>query len=227
MARKKTFAVIGLGRFGRSLCEELVRQNVDVLAIDVNEDTVKSIQNIVSHSIIIDSTDEEALKNIGIKNIDHVIVAIGDNVQSSILTTLLLKDLGVKEITVKATNEYHAKVLEKIGADNIVHPEKDMGKRVARKVVSDYILEYLELSDRYSLIEIRAEGSVIGKTLTELDIRRKFDVNISVIKRAGKVFVPLGTEKIENGDVLIIVGDNKDIQKFENAMIKSNVSKKS
>lgn len=219
--KKKSFAVIGLGRFGKSVCEELIKQGVDVLAIDISEDAIKEIQNVASHAMIVDASDEEVLINIGIKNIDHVVVAIGDNVQASILTTLLLKDLGVKEITVKAQSDYHAKVLEKIGADNIVHPEKDMGKRVARRITSRYsryIIEFLELSDNYSLVEIRAVGSIIGTTLIEYDARNKYGINIAAIKRDGNVFVPDGHDEIKDGDMLLIVGSNKNIRKFENSL---------
>ncbi len=125
-AMKQEFAVIGLGRFGGAICEELSREGMNVLAVDIDEQRVNAFKNIASHAVIADATDEEALKAIGIQNIDHVIVAIVDNIQASILTTVVLTELGIKRITVKAQNDYHEKILNKIGADVVVHPERDM-----------------------------------------------------------------------------------------------------
>lgn len=125
---KKEFAVIGLGRFGGSICKALSEEGLEVLAIDLNEDRVNEYAQIASHAVIGDSTDEAVLKNLGMRNFDHVIVAIGENIQASILTTIILKELGVKLVTVKAQNDYHEKLLNKIGADRVVHPERDMGK---------------------------------------------------------------------------------------------------
>ena len=140
---KREYAVIGLGRFGGSICEELSAEGMRVLAIDKNEHRINEFKNVASHSVIADSTDELALKELGIKNIDHVIVAIGDNIQASILTTVILVDLGIKKITVKAQNDYHEKILNKIGANHVVHPERDMGKRLAHSLISSNILDYL------------------------------------------------------------------------------------
>lgn len=127
---KKEFAVIGLGRFGGSICKALSEEGVEVMAMDIDEDKVNEYAKIASHAVIGDSTDESVLKNLGLRNFDHVIVAIGENIQASILTTLILKELGVNTITVKAQNDYHEKVLSKIGADHIVHPERDMAKEL-------------------------------------------------------------------------------------------------
>ncbi|NQD53006.1 TrkA family potassium uptake protein, partial [Bacillus altitudinis] len=143
---KKEYAVIGLGRFGGSICKALSEEGLEVMAMDMNEDRVNEYAKIASHAVIGDSTDESVLKNLGIRNFDHVIVAIGENIQASILTTIMLKELGVKMVTVKAQNDYHEKVLNKIGADRIVHPERDMGRRIAHKIISNNVLDYLELS---------------------------------------------------------------------------------
>ena len=124
---KKEFAVIGLGRFGGSICRTLAEQGMEVMAIDINEDRVNDYSMIASHAVVGDSTDEKVLKELGIRNFDHVVVAIGDNIQASILTTIILKEHGVQNITVKAQNDYHEKVVVKIGADHVVHPERDMG----------------------------------------------------------------------------------------------------
>lgn len=186
---KKEYAVIGLGRFGGSICKALSEEGLEVMAMDMNEDRVNEYAKIASHAVIGDSTDENVLKNLGIRNFDHVIVAIGENIQASILTTIMLKELGVKMVTVKAQNDYHEKVLNKIGADRIVHPERDMGRRIAHKIISNNVLDYLELSDEYSLIEIVANSRLAGHSLLDLDIRAKYGINIVAIKRGKEVIV--------------------------------------
>src|SRR5690625_7547417 len=160
---KRDFAVIGLGRFGGSVCRELSMEGMDVLAIDIDEDKVNEFKNIASYAVIADSTDEITLKEIGIKNIDHVIVSISDNIQASIITTVILTDLEIKKITMKAQSDYHKKILNKIGADQVVHPERDMGKRIAHNIISSNILDYLELSDEHSIVEVKAGRKKIGR----------------------------------------------------------------
>ena len=217
---KKEFAVIGLGRFGGSICRELVAQGMEVLAIDHKEDRVNAFTSIASHAVIGDSTDESVLKGLGIRNFDHVIVAIGDDIQASILTTLMLKELGVKHITVKAQNDYHEKVLIKIGADQVVHPERDMGRRIAHKIVSNNILDYIELSDDHSIVEIVASPRLNGRTLIDLDIRAKYGINIVGIKRGNKVIIsPAADEMVYVGDILIVLGADTDINRFEEKVL--------
>ncbi|TCT22660.1 trk system potassium uptake protein TrkA [Melghiribacillus thermohalophilus] len=217
---KKQFAIIGLGRFGGSICRELSKEGMEVLAIDVDEDKVNEFKDIVSHAVIADSTDEHVLKELGITNIDHVIVAIGDNLQSSILTTLILKELGIKKITVKAQNDYHAKVLSKIGADRVVHPERDMGKRIAHHLISSNVLDYLELSDEHSIVEVKAGTKMSGRTLIDLDIRAKYGCNVVAIKRDKDIIVsPMANEVIRSDDVLIVIGADRDISRFEKHLV--------
>ncbi|MGE6631227.1 potassium channel family protein [Bacillus sp. NPDC077027] len=213
---KKEYAVIGLGRFGGSICKALSEEGLEVMAMDMNEDRVNEYAKIASHAVIGDSTDESVLKNLGIRNFDHVIVAIGENIQASILTTIMLKELGVKMVTVKAQNDYHEKVLNKIGADRIVHPERDMGRRIAHKIISNNVLDYLELSDEYSLIEIVANTRLAGHSLLDLDIRARYGINIVAIKRGKEVIVsPLADEMIQKEDILIVIGAVADIGRFE------------
>jgi trk system potassium uptake protein TrkA len=217
---KKEFAVIGLGRFGGSICRALSQQGMEVLAIDVDEDKVNEFSSIASHAVMGDTTDEMVLKSLGIRNFDHVIVAIGDNIQASILTTLILKELGVKHITVKAQNDYHEKVLSKIGADNIVHPERDMGQRIAHNIVSNNVLDYLELSDEHSIVEIIASKQINGYSLIDLDIRAKYGINIVAMKRGKEILVsPQASETIRQGDILIVIGADTDITRFEKNLI--------
>jgi trk system potassium uptake protein len=221
MVKKKDFAVIGLGRFGGSICRTLADQGKNVLAVDKNEEKVNEFATIASHAVSGDTTDEAFLKNIGIRNFDHVIVAIGDDIQSSILTTLILKELGVSHITVKAQNEYHGKVLQKIGANNVVHPERDMGIRIANNMISSNVLDYLVLSDKHSIVEIFANERIGGHTIIDLDIRKKYGINIVAIKRENEIIVsPQAKEMILNKDILIVIGSDSDIDKFTRKVMK-------
>ncbi|GAA0453009.1 TrkA family potassium uptake protein [Alkalibacillus silvisoli] len=218
--RKRLYAVIGLGRFGGSICKELSREGMEVLAIDNDEEKVNEFKEVASHAVIADSTDEIALKDLGFRNIDHVIVAIGDNVHASILTTLIVKELGIETITVKAQNDYHEKVLNKIGADEVVHPERDMGKRIAHSIISSNILDYLELSDEHSVVEVKAGEKMDGNTLIDLDIRARFGCNVVAIKRGKEINVsPMANDVIEQGDIIIVIGADKDIHRFEKALV--------
>lgn len=217
---KKSFAVIGLGRFGGSICRTLTDEGMEVLAIDKNEERVNEYAMIASHAVVGDTTDEAVLKSLGIRNFDHVIVAIGDDIQSSILTTLILKELGVGRITAKAQNDYHEKVLLKIGADSVVHPERDMGKRIANNMASSNVVDYLELSDEHSIVEIVANGKLSGHTIMDLDIRKKYGLNIVAIKRGEEIIVsPQAKETIYVNDVLIVIGTDQDINRFEKKVL--------
>lgn len=217
---KKEFVVIGLGRFGGSIVRELIEQDADVMAIDKDTERVDEFATIATQAVVADTTDEAVLKSLGIRNFEHVIVAIGDNIQASILTTLMLKEIGVKKITVKAQNDYHAKVLSKIGADRVVHPERDMGIRIAHNMLSNNVLDYLELSDEHSIAEIQANEKLAGRTLIGLDIRARYGINIVAIKRDGKILVsPQADMEIELADVLIIIGSDADINRFEKKVL--------
>ncbi|MGG3914489.1 TrkA family potassium uptake protein [Bacillus sp. es.034] len=217
---KKEFVVIGLGRFGGSIVRSLTDQGMEVMAIDHDEDKVNEFSSIASHAVVADSTDESVLKSLGIRNFDHVIVAIGDDIQSSVLTTLMLKEIGVKKITVKAQNDYHEKVLRKIGANQVVHPERDMGRRIAHNIISNNVLDYLELSDEHSIVEIVASERLSGNSLIDLDIRAQFGINIVAIKREKDIIVsPQADEQIRVGDILIVIGADTDINRFEKKVL--------
>ncbi|RUL51874.1 MULTISPECIES: TrkA family potassium uptake protein [Lysinibacillus] len=212
---KKEFVVIGLGRFGGSIVRELVRLGADVLAIDSSTERVDEFAKIATQAVIADTSDEEVIKTLGIRNFEHVIVAIGENIQASILTTIILKELGVQQITVKAQNDYHAKVLRKIGADNVVHPERDMGIRIANNMMSNNVLDYLELSDEHSIMEIKANDRIAGYSLIDLDIRAKYGINIVGIKRGESIIIsPAAEDKILLGDILLVIGADVDINRF-------------
>lgn len=212
---KKEFVVIGLGRFGGSIVRELIHQGAQVMAIDKSSERVDEFASIATQAIAADTTDESVVKSLGIRNFEHVIVAIGENIQASILTTLILKDLGVEKITVKAQNDYHEKVLRKIGADFVVHPERDMGIRIANNMLSNTVLDYLELSDEHSIMEIKANDAIAGHSIMDLDIRAQYGINIVGIKRGNDIIVsPQASEKILLGDIMLVIGADADINRF-------------
>ena len=216
MKKTKQFAVIGLGRFGTSVAITLHKMGYEVLAIDNNEERVQEFSNEVTHVVQADTTDEDTLVALGIRNFDVVIVAIGEDVQSNILTTLQLKELGVPYIVTKASNKLHGKMLEKLGADRVVYPERDMGQRVAHNLVSSTVLDYIELSPNLNIMEVSVPQALVGKTLAETDLRAKYEINVVAIKRGDEIIVPpLPNEKIQSHDILVVVGSIKGIQRLE------------
>lgn len=215
MARKQ-YVVIGLGRFGSSVAKTLYALDNDVLVIDSDEDVIQEIADSVTHAVQMDATDEGALRSLGIRNFDVAVITIGADIQSSIMVTLLVKELGVKYIIAKAHNELHAKVLYKIGADRVVLPEKDMGVRVAHNLVSSNILDYIELSPDYSIAEIVGPEEWHGKTLRELNMRAKYGINVMAIKKEKDVNVsPVADDTIEAGDIIVAIGGSDDLSKLE------------
>jgi len=215
---KKQFAVIGLGRFGSSVAKFLSEMGYEVLAIDEDSDRVQDVANAVTHAVSADSTDEEAMRALGIRNFDVVVVAIGQDIQASILTTLILKDLGVPQIIVKAQTELHGKVLNKIGADKVVYPERDMGLRVAHHLISPNILEHIELSNDYSIVEMKLPSAMFGKSLKQLDIRAKYGCNVLAVKRGDEMNISFpANETLKQNDVLVIVGRNDQLTRMEQA----------
>lgn len=213
---KKQFAVIGMGRFGSSVATSLYRLGYEVLAVDHNEEQIENVLNSVTHAVQADGTDEEALRAIGIRNFDVVVVAIGQDIQASILTSLILKDMGVEMLVVKAQTELHGKVLTKIGVDKVIFPERDMGLRLAHHLISPNILDYIELSEDHSIVEIHVTPLMVGKNLRELDIRAKYGCNVMAIKSDnGMNIAPRAEDIIKEDDVLIVVGSNEDLRKFE------------
>ena len=212
---KKEFVIIGLGRFGGSVAKELIYQGANVMVIDTSAERVDEFAHIATQAIVADTTDEAVIKSLGLWNYEHVIVAIGEDIQASILTTLILKESGVPKITVKAQNDYHEKVLRRIGADFVVHPERDMGIRIANNMISNNVLDYLELSDEHSIMEIRANEKLAGHEIIDLGIRAKYGLNIVAIKRGENIIVsPPANEEIEIGDILIVIGADVDINRF-------------
>lgn len=214
--KDRQFAIIGLGRFGTSVARTLSKAGYEVLAVDANEERVQKFSDEVTHVVQADTTDEASLKALGIRNFDTVVVAIGEDIQANVLTTLLLKEIGVPKIVAKARNELHGKMLEKIGADKVIYPERDMGMRVAHSLVSANVLDYIELSPNLSLVEVAAPAALQGRSLAEANLRALYSVNVVAIKRGEQIIVPpLPGEKISDQDILIVVGTNDGVQKLE------------
>jgi trk system potassium uptake protein TrkA len=213
----KSYLVIGLGRFGTSVARTLTRLGQEVLAIDVDEERVKYVAPEVTHALQADSTDVNVLKSLGARNFQVAIVAIGGDDQANIMTTLLLKEQGVPLVVAKATNKIQGRVLEKIGADRVVYPERDMGKRVAHNLVSSNLIDYIELAQGYRIEEVKAPSSLAGKNLRDLNIRNRLGLTIIVIKRQNGEFLtsPGGDTTIESGDSLVVLGGNDDLDRFE------------
>ena len=208
---------MGLGRFGGSMCKELVNEGVNVLAIDKDQERVQKYEDVASHVATLDAMDKESLKSVGISNFDVAIISFGGNLESSILVTMLLKEMNVKQIWVKARNEYHQKILEKIGADKIIHPERDMARRIAHHITSDKIVDYIELSNKHSIIEIVASDKIIGKTIANLKVQKKFKCEVIAIKKDEDTvaMIPADDVEIERGDILLVMGDNKKLNRLE------------
>ncbi len=211
----KEFVVIGLGRFGSSLARELVELGHSVLAIDSSEAKVQEISEVVSHAVYANATDEEALKALGIRNFEVAIVSIGEDIQASILTTLILKEMGVKMVVVKAISLPHAKVLEKIGADRIIFPEREMGVRVAHSLATPHVIDYMSLDKNYGIEEVSIPERFIGKTLLDLDLRSNFGITVIAIKRNNELIHSPGADTVfEKEDAAVIVGTRKGLKGF-------------
>jgi trk system potassium uptake protein len=213
----KQFVVIGCGRFGSSVAKALYALGHDVLAIDGQEDVIQDISDHVTHAVQADATDENVLRSLGIRNFDVAVITIGSDIQASIIVTLMVKEMGVKLVVSKAQSDIHATVLKKIGADKVVFPERDMGSRLAHNLVSSNILDFIELSPDYSIVEVAASEEWVGKTLRDLNMRAKYGINIMAIKRDNNDInvSPTADDVIGLEDVLVVIGSNDDIRKIE------------
>lgn len=215
---KKQFVIIGCGRFGTSVAQKLTELGSEVMVVDRNEETIQNISDEVTYAVQADATDENALKSLGIRNFDVAVITIGQDIQSSILVTLMVKELGVKHIVAKAQNSLHAKVLYRIGADRVVFPEREMGMRIAKNLVSDNILDYIELAPDYSIVEVIALDEWVGKSLKELNIRARYGINVMAIKNGLDINIAVDAdETINEGDILVVIGHNDDLNKIEHS----------
>lgn len=206
---KKQFVVIGLGRFGSSVARSLYSLGHDVLAVDMDEDRVAEVADEVTHAVQLDATDEPALRSLGISNFDVAVISIGSNLKASILIALLVKEMGVKQVVAKGNSELHAKVLDKIGVNKVILPEKDMGIRVGLNLGSSTIMDFIELSPDYNIMEIEAPKEWDGKSLKELNAREKYGINVMAIKNGDHITVsPLAQQIIKSGDILVVIASD-------------------
>ncbi|WP_297135078.1 potassium channel family protein [Terrisporobacter sp.] len=208
----KQYIVIGCGRFGSSLATTMNLLGHQVMAIDKNEEVIQNLSDKVTHVAVVDVTDELALRSLGLGNFDVAIIAIGSDIRASIMATLIAKEMGVEQVVCKAKDELQAKVLYKIGADRVVFPERDMGIRVAHNLVSDNILDHIELDPEYSIMEIVTPNKWVGKTLIELDLRAKYEITILAIKNGDKInVIPSPEEQLQQNSILVVIGKNSNI----------------
>ena len=203
----KTYAVIGLGRFGEVVATQLAAMGKEVLAIDLQEERVQQISELVTHAVVADARDEEVLRSLGLRNFECAVVAMGSDIAASILITMQLKELGVGRVVCKAGSEEHRRALHKVGADRVVIPEKEMGMKVAQNLVSANVMDYIELSSAYSIVELTAPESWQGKTLRALNIRAKYDISVIALRRHSQIVVSPGAEEtIQADDILVALG---------------------
>ncbi|MCT4543347.1 MAG: TrkA family potassium uptake protein [Vallitalea sp.] len=215
MGKKRDFVVFGLGKFGKSVAQSLSKNGCEVLAIDKNEEVIQDIAPTVTHAVQADVTDQDALNALGVRNFDAAIIAISNDMQSSIMATILVKELGVPYVLAKAQNEIHKKVLEKVGADKVVFPEREIGVRIANNLISENFVDYIELSEDYSIVEVSILDEWIGKTLKELDMRAKYGMNVMAIRKGASITITPGPNvTLEEGNVLVVIGSNKDLTKI-------------
>ena len=205
----KTYLVIGLGRFGAALANQLCSLGAEVLAMDVRSDLVQRVANSVTHAVVGDAKDKEVLRSLGARNFDCAIIAIGDDLAASVLVTMNLKELEVPYIVCKAHDETHRRVLEKLGVDRVVIPEQEHAQRLGRSLYRHNVLDYIELSKNHGILEVPAPKGWIGKTLRELNVRAKLGVNIIAVENGGKTNVsPAADYAVKPGDTMVVLGEN-------------------
>ncbi len=212
----KSFLVIGLGRFGTSVARELARLGQEVMVIDNNKDNVQRIADDVTQALCGDARDESVLKNVGARNFDCCIVGVATNMESSVLITVTLKDMGVKHIVAKAKSIIHASVLEKVGADRVVLPENEMGQRLAQRLARTNVVDYIGVTDEFSILEIQPPKAWVGHSLIQINVRAKYDINVLAIRHGenGHVDVsPNANRNIKSDDLLIVIGTNENVNR--------------
>lgn len=214
---KKEFVVLGLGRFGKSVATTLAEGGCEVLVVDDNEDIINEMADKVTYAVKADATDADTLKTLGISNFDGAVIGMGEDLEASVMATILVKELGVPYVLTKAQNELHARILKKVGADMVVFPEKETGIRIANNLMRDNFFDAVELSSTYSMVDVEALDTWVGKNLRELNLRSKLKINVIGIKKKENLNInPDAEAAIEKGDVLIIIGDNDVLSKLVN-----------
>lgn len=215
----KTFAVIGMGRFGKSIALQLFKMGYEVLAVDKDIDKINAVADYVTQAVCADAKEESVLKSLGIRNYDCVVIAIGGNISDSVLITLNVKEAGIKQIVCKALDRQHKKVLEKIGADTVIIPEQEAGIKIAINLVSERIIDMIDISDKYSIADIIVPKRWVGKSIEELSVRKKHGVNIVAIKTNlsdNEVTITPKPDYIFKGtDIVVLVGETESINTLD------------
>lgn len=215
MAIKKSYAIFGLGRYGVAVARELIKNGADVLAVDINEENINDIVSEIPLCKCADVTDINVLNKLGIANFDVVIIAMASNLEASVMATTLCKELGVEKVIVKCSSEMHQKILKKIGADEVIFPENESGTRLAKNLLSGGFIDMVELSDEIAVINIDVIDDWIGKTLMDLNLRKKYGINIIAINENGNVSIDVNpTKPLTKNMELVIVADVKKLDKL-------------
>ncbi|MBY3623649.1 potassium uptake system protein [Paenibacillus sp. VTT E-133280] len=218
--KAQQFVVIGLGRFGSSLALELMEMGYEVLGIDHQEERVEDMSDHLTHAVVADATDEGIMRSLGVRNFDCGIVAIGDNMERSILAAILLKEIGVKQVVAKAISILHGRALSRLGVDRVIFPERDMGIRVAHQLVTPNLLDYIELSKDYKIVELTVPSCMNGKSLSDLNTRAKYGCSIVALNReSGIIVAPTAHDHLSEGDVMVLIGSNESIDRFEDEVV--------
>jgi trk system potassium uptake protein len=215
---KKSYLVIGAGRFGASVARTLYGLGHDVMVVDNDEALVQQISADVTNAVIANATSETGLKALGVRDFDVVILAIGFDIQASIMAAILLIEMEARYIVAKAQTDLHGKVLSKIGVNRVVYPERDMGHKLAHSLISPTIIDLIEVSDQYSVVEVSAPADMVGKSLKDLDLRARFGISVIALRRnhGGRTNIaPVAEDMIESEDIIVAVGDNKNLKKLE------------
>ncbi len=212
MKLNKTYAVFGLGRYGRSVAEELYQSGADVIAVDLNENAVNAAAEVLPVCKCADVTDKKILEQLGITDVEVVIIAMADSLEASVLSTMLCKEAGVPTVIAKCGNEMHKKILEKVGADKVVFPESESGVRLAKNLLSSGFIDMAELSTNISLIELDVKPDWVGKSLRELNLRQKYSINIVALKQGDELGINIDPDqKLQSSDKLIVIADKSKL----------------
>ena len=211
---KKSFAVIGLGQFGKAVVDELLENGMDVIAIDSSEEAISKVSKYLPTAFVADSTDEQALKELGIKDVDAAIVAYGGNKEASVLTTVILRELGVEQIIVRVDDDYYVPIMKKLGATDVITPQKAAGAALANRLGNEDYKDFYRLDAKYSVISIIINPGFIPVTLRELNSKETYGVSIVLVIRNNKSFVPGGNDSLLPDDTIFVVGTTKEIKSF-------------
>lgn len=215
---KKSFLVVGAGRFGKSVARTLCAEGHDVMVVDKDEALIQQISSEVTDAVSADITSESCIKALGVRDFDAVVLAIGFDVQASIMAAILLIEKEAKYIVAKAQTDLHGKVLDKIGVNRVIYPERDMGHKIARSLIAPTIIDMIELSADYSVVEVKVPEEMVGKTLLELNLRARYGISVIALRRnnGGSTNIsPLADDVVKTDDIIVAIGENRGLQKLE------------